>query len=57
MAKPVYELSVDMPRSPVYFITKKSLAEKLKKKLDEAYGADYKITLKKTLPEKNYDSP
>ena len=55
MPKSVYELSVDMPRSPVYFVTKLSLAEKLKKKLDLAYGAEYKIMFKKTLPEKNLD--
>ena len=43
----VFEISVDSPGAPKYFVYKEDLAKKLKEKLDKEYGLTYKISFKK----------
>jgi preprotein translocase subunit SecB len=49
----VFEISVESPGAPKYFIYKEALALKLKAKLDKEYGEQYKISLKRHLDTKN----
>jgi len=49
----VFEISVDSPGAPKYFVYKEDLAKKLKEKLDKEYGLTYKISFKKHLDKKN----
>lgn len=43
----VFEVSVESPGAPKYFIYKEALAYKLKAKLDKEYGEKFIISLKR----------
>ena len=49
----VFEISVEAPGAPKYFVYKEKLANQLKEKLDKEYGKSYKISLKRHLNKKN----
>jgi len=49
----VFEISVESPGAPKYFVYKEKLANQLKEKLDKEYGESYKISLKRHLDKKN----
>jgi hypothetical protein len=49
----VFEISVESPGAPKYFVYKEKLANQLKEKLDKEYGKNYKISLTRHLDKKN----
>jgi hypothetical protein len=49
----VFEISVESPGAPKYFVYKEKLANQLKAKLDKEYGKRYKISLKRHLDTKS----
>lgn len=52
-AQEVFEISVEFPGAPKYFVYKEKLANQLKEKLDKEYGKQYKISLKRHLDTKS----
>lgn len=53
MKQEVFEITVESPGAPKYFIYKEALAYKLKEKLDKEYGEKFIVSLKKHANEKN----
>lgn len=49
----MFEITVESPGAPKYFIYKEALAYKLKEKLDKEYGEKFIVSLKKHANEKN----
>lgn len=47
MNQEVFEVAVETPGAPKYYIYKEALAYRLKEKLDKEYGEEFKISIKK----------
>ena len=49
----VFEIAVESPGAPKYFVYKEKIANQLKEKLDREFGDTYKISLKRHLDTKS----
>lgn len=53
MSIDIFEVSVELPGAPKYYIYKEALAYKLKEKLDKEYGQEFTVSIKKHLNKKD----
>ncbi len=53
MTREVFEVAVETPGAPKYYIYKEALAYRLKEKLNKEYGEEFKVSIKKHTYEKD----